>query len=491
MPDLFDQWFNIPQSTLRGLSELGITVHWIILQYSIGLLTLAVLMEIVAYKREDEQFIKISRTLSKVAIVIFAVGSATGSLSEFGLLLFWPNFLELVGKYYFIPMYLEVFAFFAEVIFVYMYFYTWERVSRKFHVTIGILAVIGIFAAAILIMSVNNLMGYPPGILETYDATLGVWVEPEYLLYLPEGGTQIFTSSELRGLIDTDLNRYHAILGATVTEIGVFGIVFQSPGAIVNGLHAYFGAITVTIFTILGVYAWRLMKAKEKLKQLYYEKGIKIMAFFGGVVLMIQGIIGIFVAENMAKYNPEKLSALEGNSNTITTIMDIPFVESIINFLAYGDTDAQILDYENIPESFQVPLIIHYFYYIKLFLVSILFLDVLVFGYLTYKKKPFSSILLKLNIAAPIIVQLVSNFGWIVREAGRKPWTIYGVQTVDEAARADAMPFWVVLGVIIYSLGLILGLGLLVWYLFREKDEEEEKITEDLDEEVAIIVEES
>ncbi|MHA2030493.1 MAG: cytochrome ubiquinol oxidase subunit I, partial [Candidatus Kariarchaeaceae archaeon] len=128
MVNIFEQWFDIPESSLRGLSQIGITTHWIILQYSIGLLTLAIGIEIVAYRFEDEIYMKMAKTLSKVAIVIFAVGAATGSLSEFGLLLFWPNFLELVGKYYFIPLYLEVFAFFAEVVFVYLYYYTWDKV---------------------------------------------------------------------------------------------------------------------------------------------------------------------------------------------------------------------------------------------------------------------------------------------------------------------------------------------------------------------------
>ncbi|MHA2278030.1 MAG: cytochrome ubiquinol oxidase subunit I, partial [Candidatus Kariarchaeaceae archaeon] len=234
MVNIFEQWFDIPESSLRGLSQIGITTHWIILQYSIGLLTLAIGIEIVAYRFEDEIYMKMAKTLSKVAIVIFAVGAATGSLSEFGLLLFWPNFLELVGKYYFIPLYLEVFAFFAEVVFVYLYYYTWDKVSRRFHILVGIFTLLGVFASSMLIMSVNTLMGYPPGILETYDPSTGAWVEPAFMLYLPEGGTQTFTSSELRILIDTDVDRYHAILGTTVDEIGVFGIVFQSPGSFVS-----------------------------------------------------------------------------------------------------------------------------------------------------------------------------------------------------------------------------------------------------------------
>jgi cytochrome d ubiquinol oxidase subunit I len=481
MVNIFEQWFDIPESSLRGLSQIGITTHWIILQYSIGLLTLAIGIEIVAYRFEDEIYMKMAKTLSKVAIVIFAVGAATGSLSEFGLLLFWPNFLELVGKYYFIPLYLEVFAFFAEVVFVYLYYYTWDKVSRRFHILVGIFTLLGVFASSMLIMSVNTLMGYPPGILETYDPSTGAWVEPAFMLYLPEGGTQTFTSSELRILIDTDVDRYHAILGTTVDEIGVFGIVFQSPGSFVSGLHAIASGIIVTIYSTLGVYFWRIMKYTDEVSQKYYSKGIKALTVLGGIALVIQGIIGHFVAENMAKYNPEKLSAIEGNSNEITSFTDISFIDKIINFLAYGDFDAKILPYENIPSDYQAPLILFYVYYAKMILAMVLFADTVLLIWYIFKRPKIPKWLMKANIVLPVIVQMISNFGWITREVGRKPWTIYGVQTVSEASRQSPLPTFYVVGVIVYTLTLLISLGLLVRFLFKMKPEISETVTKDAD----------
>lgn len=478
MSNIFEQWFDIPQNTLRGLSELGITTHWIILQYSIGLLTLAVGLEIIAYRFEDEVFIEMSKTISKVAVVIFAVGAATGSLSEFGLLLFWPNFLELVGKYYFIPLYLEVFAFFAEVVFVYMYYYTWEKVSRRFHVSVGIFALIGVFASSLLIMSVNTLMSYPPGILATYNPGTGTWVEPQYLLYLPEGGTVIYTSTQLRILIASDPDRYHDILGATVEKKGVFGIVFQSPGSLISGLHAIFSGIVVTIYTGLGVYIWRYMHAESEKRKNYYFKAIKVMTALGGIFLVIQGFIGHMVAQNMAKYNPEKLSAMEGNSDEINSFTDIPIIDKFLSYLAYGNSNAKILPYDSIPSDYQPPLILHYIYYSKIFLAMILFVDTLLLGYYLFKRNTLPKWLMKSNLVVPVIVQLISNFGWITRELGRKPWTIYGVQTVDEAARSSSLPFVYVIGVIMYCLGLLAGIGSVVWYLFRMTPEAIEEVEE-------------
>ena len=38
---------------------------------------------------------------------------------------------------------------------------------------------------------------------------------------------------------------------------------------------------------------------------------------------------------------------------------------------------------------------------------------------------------------AAVAAQAVSTLGWVVREVGRKPWTIYGVMTVDVAHTAN------------------------------------------------------
>ncbi|MHA2254221.1 MAG: cytochrome ubiquinol oxidase subunit I, partial [Candidatus Kariarchaeaceae archaeon] len=152
---LFDTWIHdISYFDIRFLSLIGITVHWIILQFSIGLITSSVMLELIGRRKNDSDLLEMSKTISKVSVVIFAVGAVTGTLSEFGLIIFWPNLLNLVGKYFFFPLYLEIFAFLAEVVFVYMYYYTWDRVEPKFHQTIGVLAVLGGFLVALMILSV-------------------------------------------------------------------------------------------------------------------------------------------------------------------------------------------------------------------------------------------------------------------------------------------------------------------------------------------------
>ncbi len=472
----FEQWFNYPQTTLRALSEFGITVHWIILQYSIGMFTLVVLLEILARWRKNNNYLQLAKNLSRVAIVIFAVGAATGTMSEFGLLLFWPNFLNLVGHYFFAPFYLELLAFFAEVVFVYLYYYSWKKVGPKFHIFLGVMAASGLIMSGLMIVSANTMMSYPPGLQETYDPTTGVVSTPTFKFIAPNGTVLVMDSYEFRNIMHNDPEQADAIIGATLKDRGVLWMVFQAPGAIAAFFHAILAAILTSLMTIFGVYSVRYLKVKEERKE-YYKNGLYILTILGIIFFVLQGLVGHEVAGNMARYSPEKLAAMEGTSDKFFGLEDIPIIgvlmRYVVNFLAYGKfTGVQLPNYDTIDPNFQAPIVIHYIYYTKIGLASLLFLNLLIYFYFFYKNKELPKLLLKLNYASPVLIQLVSNFGWMVREIGRKPWTVYGIMTVDEAARTGPLSGWLIAGIVLYILTLSLGLLALIYYLFRLKDDD-------------------
>ena len=86
-------------------------------------------------------------------------------------------------------------------------------------------------------------------------------------------------------------------------------------------------------------------------------------------------------------------------------------------------------------------------------------------------------------VTFPVIIQIVSNFGWITREAGRKPWTIYGIQKVDDAARETPVTGFYFFLVIVYCLALLGGMGFLIKKLNKMKIPEEEIAKTDIKEE--------
>ncbi len=477
MIDPFSQFLDVPELSLRALSIWGITVHWIILQYSIGVWFIAITLEIISRWKKNEQYLNMAKVLSKVGIVIFAVGAATGTMSEFGLLLLWPEFLELVGKYFFAPFYIELFAFFAEVVFVYLYYYTWKKVGPRFHIFLGIMALIGLIGSGLFIISANSMMSYPPGINEEYDPSTGQWVEPTFTYILPDGSEETYRSSELRDMIDNNPEQYDAMIRSTLEARGVLWIGFKAPGALNSFFHAIISAILTSIMTLMGVFAYRYQKVKEE-RKLYYSEGLKVFTIMGVIFFSLQGLVGHGMGANLGRFNPEKLAAMEGTSSGIFAIGDIPIIGPIIidvtTFLAYGSIkDTQILSYDAIGEGFVPPIIIHYMYYLKMGLISGLFLLLLLYGFYYFRKKETPPRwLLLATYGSPIFIQSISVLGWMVREIGRKPFTVYGLMTVDEAARESALPNSVIIGFSIYLLFISVGLLAFVMYFFRLKEED-------------------
>lgn len=124
-------WSGYPLPGMRLLSFIGVDFHWDILQYVLGLPFMTFLALLLYLRSRDEDWMRLARTLAKGFILVFAVGAATGTASEFGLVLLWPNLTEAAGRYIYFPLYMEIFAFMMEVIFLYMLWYGWNRISHK------------------------------------------------------------------------------------------------------------------------------------------------------------------------------------------------------------------------------------------------------------------------------------------------------------------------------------------------------------------------
>ena len=186
---VYPAWSSYPLPGMRALSFVGIAVHWIILQYVLGLPFMVFLALLIYLRSRDPVWMKIARTLAKGFIVVFAVGAATGTGSEFGLVLLWPNLTEAAGRYIYFPLYAEIFAFMMEVVFLYMLWYGWNRINPKALTVVALLGFLGAWYSASMIVSVNSFMVAPTGIVPA------VKVEGGHLAYLYDKGYPKITAA--------------------------------------------------------------------------------------------------------------------------------------------------------------------------------------------------------------------------------------------------------------------------------------------------------
>ncbi|MCE4621710.1 MAG: cytochrome ubiquinol oxidase subunit I, partial [Desulfurococcales archaeon] len=151
MADLLGQWGQYPAFSDRVLSLIGIEVHWAILQYVVGLSFLAFVAYLIYAKTNDKKWERLAYTMFKGFVIVFAVGAATGTASEFGLVLLWPNLTEAAGRYIYFPLYAEVFAFLLEVVFVYLTYYGWKKFGKSAMIILLFLSFIGPWYSAAMI----------------------------------------------------------------------------------------------------------------------------------------------------------------------------------------------------------------------------------------------------------------------------------------------------------------------------------------------------
>ncbi|MEM0016963.1 MAG: cytochrome ubiquinol oxidase subunit I [Candidatus Korarchaeum sp.] len=495
--DLLSQWLNYPAAIDRMLSIIGIEIHWLILQYVLGL-PLAITLALLLHARsKDEKWNRMAKTMTKALGIIFAVGAAAGTISEFGLVVIWPNLLEAAGRYIFFPLYAEIFAFLIEITFIYLLVFGWNKMGVKAKITLSLLALFGAWFSGALIMSVNSYMVAPTGIVAAYDPSSGWKYEqgfPKVLLVVPndvvkvldveklsslgvevvssgENGVSVLLPSKIvsrlvseawsnvklgesvlslvvrsESLVDLEdllvKDVVDIIMTNTVRSVGYTTVTFLSPVYLGSILHALGSAVTVTGFTILGAYSLLLVRRKDE----YYLAGLRFGALLSLIAILAQGlvfghILGVQIAEN----NPEKLAAMEGTSNSILSLGRSLGIERLMSLIVYGSFDAKLPDYDSIRVDYctldgvpaipdcRPPLLIHYLYYAKTGLSLLLGLYALIYVLLIYRGGATSLSLLRINVLTPVVAQFVSFLGWAVREMGRKPWSIYGIMTVDVA----------------------------------------------------------
>jgi len=524
--DLLQQWLSYPAAWDRILSIIGIEIHWLILQYVLGL-PLMVLVALLAYRRSgDARWERMARTMTKALGLVFAVGAASGTASEFGLVVVWPNLLEAAGRYIYFPLYLEIFAFLTEIVFIYLLVFGWSKLSVNAKIAVAFLAMFGAWFSGAMITSVNSYMVAPTGVVAAYDPLTGWKYDqgyPKVLLVVPKdvvgaldvgklqslgmevvgdtgqgvavlmpskivarlaaeawGGVKVRDSvlklvvkPEALGAVGDLLVKdvVDKILVLTVQTVGYTTVTFQSPVYPGTLVHSIGAGVTVTAFTILGAYALLLIKSRDEKSRDYYMLGLKFGAVASLVAIILQGaVFGHVMGEEIAKYNPEKLAAMEGTSSSIPSVSRMLGLEKLMSFIAYGSFEAKLPSYDAIPADYctllgvpgvpdcRPPLMLHYLYYAKIGLSVLLGLYALLLAFLLYRRASLPGWVLWAGALSPVVAQLVSFLGWAVREMGRKPWSIYGVMTVDVAHTANpADPLAYVLVAFLF-LGALAGL---------------------------------
>jgi len=399
-----------------------------------GMPVLMVIAERAHLRTRHPVYAELARRWAKGTAVLFAVGAVTGTVLSFELGLLWPRFMSFAGGVIGLPFALEGFAFFTEAIFLGIYLYGWDRVSPRLHLASGILVAIGGVLSGIFVVTANAWMNSPAG----------------------------FTLVDGRPV---DVSPLAAML---------------NPASATETIHMTLAAFAASGFAVAGIHAFLLLRNRENF---FHRKALEIALAVGCAAAVLLPFSGDMNARFIARNQPVKLAALEGQFETERgaplRIGGIPDVASRttryaievpkgLSLLAHHDPDARVQGLAAFPrDEWPDPVPVHLAFQAMVAGGTAMALLSVAAAWLFWKKREGlfgRRFLVAVALCGPVGLLCVEA-GWGVTEMGRQPWVIRGVMRTAEAVTPVGsllLPF------AFFSL-LYLGLGAAsVWLLRRE-----------------------
>lgn len=407
----------------RLLTGLTLGFHIIFATLGVGVPLMISIAEFIGIRKKDPHYLLLARRWARGFIITVAIGVVTGTAIGLQLSLLWPNFMRLAGNVIALPLFMEVFAFFFEAIFLGIYFFTWDRFKNPYiHWLISLPVVIGAGMSAVFITTVNGFMNTPEG-------------------FVMENGK--FAA----------VNPIEAMLN-TATPSKVFHVLTTSYLTVAAILAA------ITAFMIL----------KKKATD-YHKKSLKLTVTLVFIFGILSAIAGDVSAKFLAEHQPEKLAAAEWHFETEEGADLILFgwlndahevigeirLPKALSFLAFGDFNSEVIGLEEFPEDEIPPLIVHYLFDFMVIIgfgliaISVLYL---IMSWFKKANEHHKGMLWLLVLSGPLAL-LAVELGWFYAELGRQPWILRGYMKVEEAATSS--PYVGLMFVLFLGLYMVLG----------------------------------
>lgn len=386
----------------RAQMAMSLAFHIIFASVGIAMPLLMVIAEGMWLKTKDETYLTLAKRWSKGTAIMFAVGAVSGTVLSFELGLLWPTFMAYAGPIIGMPFSLEGLAFFVEAIFLGIYLYGWERVPKSVHWCAGVMVLIGGMLSGIFIVTANAWMNTPVGF---------------------------------------------SVVEGKVTNIDPIAAMLN-PSSFSQALHMTLAAFLAVGFAVAGIHAYFLRRDPDNP---FHRKAFAIALCVGGVVALLQPISGDISAKRLAKHQPIKLAAMEGQWETERgaplRIGGIPDEEAevtryaieipkALSFLAHFDFNAEIMGLKDVPREDRPPVaIVHFAFQIMVACGVVMIVAGILGGWLAWRQKglPVNSWYLRFVTYCTPLGFIAIEAGWTVTEVGRQPWIIYGYMRTAEA----------------------------------------------------------
>ncbi|MEW5721106.1 MAG: cytochrome ubiquinol oxidase subunit I, partial [Chloroflexota bacterium] len=138
--------------------------HFFFVPLTLGLSLLVALMQTMYYRTNDEAWKRQTQFWGKLFLINFAMGVVTGIVQEFQFGMNWSEYSRFVGDIFGAPLAVEaLLAFFLESTFLGLWFFGWDKLSKRAHLATIWLVAFGSNLSALWILLANSFMQNPVG----------------------------------------------------------------------------------------------------------------------------------------------------------------------------------------------------------------------------------------------------------------------------------------------------------------------------------------
>jgi cytochrome d ubiquinol oxidase subunit I len=221
-----------------------------------------------------------------------------------------------------------------------------------------------------------------------------------------------------------------------------------NPGAAHQAIHMTIAAYLAIAAAACGIHAWMLLKRPY---DLLHRRAFAILFPVLVVTALLQPLSGDFSAKSVARHQPIKLAAMEGqwhteqhaplriggmpDERTQTTPMAIE-IPGMLSFLAHGNMDAKVEGLDTAPAGDRPPVAITHMAFQVMVAAGMALLGLGLLGALMTllgRDPRRNRMFLKAVVAASPLGLIALEAGWVVTEVGRQPWIVYGIMRTRDA----------------------------------------------------------
>ncbi len=385
--------------------------HFFFVPLTLGLAVLVAILETMYVRTGDETYKKMTKFWGKLFLINFAMGVVTGIVQEFQFGMNWSEYSRFMGDIFGAPLAIEaLLAFYLESVFIGIWIFGWDKISKGLHATVMWLVAIGSNISALWILVANSFMQQPVG-------------------YVLRNGR-------------AEMDDFFALLAN--------GHVW------VQWPHVFFSAVATAGFFVAGISAWHLARRSDRIE--VFKRSFRIGILYATIGVVLSMLVGHSQAQYMMKIQPMKMASAEalwetedpaamslftiGNESERRDVFAVK-VPGLLSFLAYNRFSGEVRGINDLQREYQItygpgnyvpPVAVSYWTFRIMIGAGTAMLLLAFYGMWKARQGvPENALYLRLMLWAIALPYIANSAGWIFTEIGRQPWIVFGLQKTADA----------------------------------------------------------